>query len=214
MADVVKVLVEVKVILLDIGDHGDGGVELQKAGVELARFHDERLMTAHARAAADVVKLAADVHRGVKPGVQQHLGDHRGGGRLAVRAADVDGMVVALHQLAEQRRALHLRNAEPCGLGALGVVRADGGGIDDQVRAVHIFGMMADVHLDPLTFQHLCHIGSGAVGAGDGDPGLLQHPGQTAHGAAADADHVRPLALKIPDMRHNCLLRAQAKPAS
>ena len=212
VADVVQVLVEIEVILLDVGDDRDGGVELQEARVELACLHDERLMAAHARAAADVIELAADVHRGIEPGVQKRLRDHRGGGRLAVRAADVDGVRVALHQLAQQRGALHLRDAQARGFGALGVLRADGGGVDDQVRAVNVFGAVTDVHGDALVLEHLCRIGSGGVGAGDGDAGLLQHAGQAAHGAAADADHVRALAFVIPDMRHNCLLRAQHTP--
>ena len=114
--------------------------------------------------------------------------------------------------VSSERGTLHLRDAQARGLGALGVLRADGGGVDDQVRAVNVFGAVADVHGDALILEHLRRIGSGGIGAGDDDAGLFEHAGQAAHGAAADADHVRALAFVIPDMRHNCLLRAQHTP--
>ena len=184
-------------------------MELQEARVEFAGLHDEGLMAAHARAAADVIELAADMHGRIESGVQQHFGDHRGGGRLAVRAADVDGVVVALHQLAQQCGALHLRNAQSRSLGALGVFCADGGGVDDKIRAVDVLSLVTDVNLDALIVQRTGHIGACGVGAGNGQSGLFEHAGKAAHGAAADADHMRPLALEILNMRHNCLLHAR-----
>ena len=202
VGDIVDILIEIEVILFDVGDDGDGRVEVQKAGVELARFHDEGIVAADARAAADIIQLAADMHGGVKPRVQQHLGDHRCGGGFAVRAADVDGVAVALHQLPEQRGALHLGDAQFLGAHAFGVVFGDGGGIDDDVRAVHILRALADEHVNARLLQRVGHIGAGGIRTRDAHAELDQHAGQAAHRAAADADHVRAFARIIFDMRH------------
>ena len=80
-----------------------------------------------------------------------------------MRAADGDGALAALHQLPDEVAALHLRYAQPRGLGALGVVRRDGGGIDDQLRAAHVLRPVADEHFDATRFQRLGLVRAGAV---------------------------------------------------
>ncbi len=108
VGDIVEILIEIEMIFLDVGDDGDSRMEVQEAGVKLTGFHDEGVMPAHARAAADIIQLAADMHGGIKPGIDHDFGDHGSGGGFAVRAADVDGVAIALHELPQQRCALHL----------------------------------------------------------------------------------------------------------
>ena len=202
MGDVVDVLIEIEVILLDVGDDGDGRVELEEARVELAGLHDEGIVPADAGAAADIIELAADVNGRVKAGIQHRLGDHRGGGGFAVRAADVDGVAIALHELPQQRGALHLRNPQFLGAHALGVALRDGGGIDDDIRAVHVLCALADEDMDARLLERVGRIGTGGIGTRHAHTELDQHSGQTAHRAAADADQVRAPARIILDMRH------------
>ena len=202
MGDIVEILIEIEMIFLDVGDDGDGRMEVQEAGVKLTGFHDEGVMPAHARAAADIIQLAADMHGGIKPGIDHDFGDHGSGGGFAVRAADVDGVAIAFHELPQQRCALHLGDAQLLGAHAFGVVLRDGSGIDDEIRAIHIFRALADEHVNARLLQRVGRIGAGGVRTRDAHAELDQHAGQTAHRAAADADHVRAFARIIFDMRH------------
>ena len=202
--DVVYILVAVQMVLVDVEDDRHGGVEVQKTAVVLAGLEDE-LIPAAPRGAAQIVQFPADVYARVAPGGQKHLRQHRGGGGLAVRAADGDGALAALHQLPNEVAALHLRYAQPRGLGALGVVRGDGGGVDDQLRAAHVFRLVADKHLHAMRFQRFGFVRAGAVRAGDLVALVLQKARQPRHGAAAHADHV--YALHIAYLRHPVHLR-------
>ena len=103
------------------------------------------------------------MHGRVKARVEQHFGNHGRRGRLAVRAADVDGVAIALHQLTQQRCALHLGNAQLGGAGAFGVIRRDGGRVDDDIRAVHILGTLTDENVNSGFFQCVGHIGTGGI---------------------------------------------------
>lgn len=128
------------------------------------------------------------MHGGIKPGIDHDFGDHGSGGGFAVRAADVDGMAIALHELPQQRCALHLGDAQLLGAHAFGVVLRDGGGIDDEIRAIHIFRALADEHVNARLLQRVGSYRSRA----ESEPvtrnaELEQHAGQTAHRAAADA---------------------------
>ena len=95
--------------------------------------------------------------------------------------AAIGGGRLALHQLTQQRGALHLRNAQTGGLSALRVLCADGGGIDDKIRTMDVLGVVTDVYLNALIVQRTGHIGACGVGAGDGQPGLFEHAGVAAH---------------------------------
>ena len=119
-----------------------------------------------------------------------------------MRAADVDGVAIALHELPQQRGALHLRNPQFLGAHALGVALRDGGGIDDDIRAVHVLCALADEDMNARLLERVGRIGTGGIGTRHAHAELDQHSGQTAHRAAADADQVRAPARIILDMRH------------
>ena len=161
--DVVDVLVEIEVILLDVGHNGNRRVKLKETRVEFTRFHNECVMSADAGASADIIELSADMHGRVKARVEQHFGNHGRRCRLAVRAADVDGVAIALHQLTQQRCALHLGNAQLGSVGAFGVIRRDGGRVDDDIRAVYVFGTLTDENVNSGFFQRVGHIGTGGI---------------------------------------------------
>ena len=192
--DVVQILVEIQMILVDVEDHRDRGIEMPEAAAVFAGLGDERIAAAYARAAADRVQLAADVNARILARFDENLRDHRRGGGLAVRAGDADRLIERAHQPPQQHRALNLRNAQPLRLGALGVAFRNGGRIDHQIRAVDVFGAVADVNLYAQLFERFGLVGGVAVGAGHGTA-LLQHePRQPAHGAAADSDKMQMLS--------------------
>ena len=199
--DVVDVAVVVEMVLVDVQHDGHGGPELEEALPVLAGLHDEVPAVAGAGGAADEVQLPADVDGGVGPGGQERLGQHGGGGGLAVGAADADGEAVAGHQIADQVAALDLGNVKPGGLGALRVVRGDGGGVDHDVRAVDVLCGVADVDCDALLLEMVRLVGFRAVGARDLVAQLLQIARQARHGRSADADEVGVPALIVKDVR-------------
>ena len=118
-----------------------------------------------------------------------------------MRAADADGEVMPIHQLADQVAALDLGNAQAPGFAPFGVVRADGGGVYDDVRFAHVLGGMADIDLYAALLQVFRFVGRGAVGAGDRVAVLLKITGQPGHGASPDADEVNPFA---PIIKYVC----------
>lgn len=67
VADVGKIPVVIQMVFLYVGDDRDGRVELQKAGVKLAGFHDECLVPCPRACAADVIELAAMCTVGSSP---------------------------------------------------------------------------------------------------------------------------------------------------
>ncbi len=188
--DVVDVAKEVEVILVDVQHDGDRRVEVQEARVEFARLDDEVMPAAAAGRAADEVQLAADVNRWVSSRREKRLREHRRRGRLAVRAGDANGERHALHQLADQVTALDLRNAQPRGLRTLGVVLGDGGGVDDHVRAAHVFRALADVDFDALRGERIGLVRPRAVRTADGKALARQQRRQPRHGTSANPDKV------------------------
>ena len=116
-------------------------------------------------------------------------------------AADAHREGVTGHQLADEVATLHLGNAQPRGLGALRVVLGDGGGVDHDVRAPHVFRGVADEDPYALLLQMLGLVGGGAVGAGDLVAQLLQIPRQSRHRRPADADEMGATALVVKNVR-------------
>ena len=94
---------------------------------------------AEVRVAAALVELAADRERRVGAAVLQRHREHRGGGRLAVRAGDGDA-AVALHERRERLGPAHhaqpARRAPPTSSGLLGLDRRrDDDGVGARRRA-------------------------------------------------------------------------------
>ena len=188
--NVVDVPVVVQVILVDVGDHGHCGLEVQKALPELASLAEEVVAVALAGAAADEIQLAADVNRGIGAGGEEALGQHGCCRGLAVGAADADGEAVARHQLADQVAALDLGNAQARSFRTFDIFGGDRGGVDDHVRAVHVLRLVADVNLDALLREVVGLVGAGLIRAADDVTLLLEQARQTGHRAAANADKV------------------------
>lgn len=142
--NMVDVAVEIEVVGVNVEHDGHRGAQVEEAGVELARLGHKHAAPSDVRAAADKVQRASNMDGGVHAALHEHLGEHGGGGGLSVRAAHADGGVKPLHQLAQQRRPLNGRQAQALQLHALGVVGQNGHGVNHQIRAVHVFGMVAD----------------------------------------------------------------------
>ena len=178
-------------ILVDIEDHRNGGIEMPEAAAVFAGLGDECVAAAHARAAADRVQLAADVNARILARLDEDLRDHRRGGGLAVRAGDADCLIKRAHQPTQQHSALDLRNTQRLRLGALGIALRYGDRIDHQIRAVNVFGVVADINFYAQFFERFGLVGGVAIRAGHGAAPLQHEPRQPAHGAAADPDKVQ-----------------------
>ena len=129
-------------LAVDGGDHGDDRREQQERAVALVGFDDHVFAAAQARGGADVIHAAADDERGIEAGRGQHGGGHRGGGGFAVRAGDGDAVFQA-HQFGQHFRARNDGNFQPVRFDDFGIVAANGRGDHHDVRAVHVFGLMA-----------------------------------------------------------------------
>jgi hypothetical protein len=134
---------------VDVGHDRDVDVQREHRPVGLVGLDDEPL----ARAPVGVVpgrrEGASDQVRGLQVAAQQHVGDHRGGRRLAVRPGDRDRALQSA-QLCQQVGTRVVAQAAVARGGALGVVRRDGGRVDDldPVAGGHVGRVVADVDLD------------------------------------------------------------------
>ena len=144
-----------------------------------------------ARVAADHLEPAAHHHGGIEPGAGQELSRHRGGGGLAVGTADGDAVVEA-HDLGQHLAAPQGGQAEAAPGPHLGILRADGGGDDDEIGAPHLPRGVPDEDLDAQLGQAVGDLRTGQVAAAD----LVVHPqqdlGEAAHAGPADAHEVDP----------------------
>ena len=102
---------------------------------------------------------------------------------------------IALGKLPQGLAAFQLRDAQLSCPDPFGIVCFDGGAVDDQVGAFHVFSRLADGDWDAQLGQPLGKGGGGAVAAPDGIASGGQHLGQPVHGTTADADKVDDLVV-------------------
>ena len=192
--DVRLVLEEVQVVLLHVQDHGHRGIEEEEGVAVLAGFQNDGVPLAHPVAGAQQGQGPADHHGGVLLRRQEDVGAHGGGGGLAVGAGDAEGVGVALHDGAPGLGPLIDGDAPGHGPGDLGIAVMDGGGADHEVAVPQILGAVALGDGDAQGLQPLDGGAVAHVGALDLQAHAPQHLRQGAHGDAADADQVDPLA--------------------
>ncbi len=115
--------VEVQVVRLDVGHHGDRGPVIQEGAVRFVSFGDEDPRGAVGRIDAERRNVGADGEGRVQPGALQKHRDHRGGGGLAVRSGDGhhgvighgggQGLGAVQHRRARRRGPLRVRGCPP-----------------------------------------------------------------------------------------------------
>ena len=106
----------------------------------------------------------SDRQGGVRPCGKQDLGEHGGGGRLAVCAADSDRKAVVAHELTQKLRPCQGRDLHFLHSFILRIVRMNGGGEDRQVDVFRdVFSPLSDHDPDPGVFQGTGDLGSGPV---------------------------------------------------
>ena len=82
-------------------------------------------------------------------------------------------MGVPGRDLAQSHAPLHLGDAVLPGVGPLRVVGLDGGGIDDQLRPLHLLPLLGDGHGDAQLLQPIRELGPLPIRARDHVPLLL-----------------------------------------
>lgn len=180
------------VVQLDVEDDRDLGVVLLEAAVALVRLGDEDRALAVRGVGAEVGEVAADGVRGVEVQLGQGDGQHRRGGRLAVRTGHRDGAQPA-HERGERVGAVDDGDRQLGGAQQLRVVGADGAG-DDHARGVvrQMSGGVPDVDGRPQRPQCLGGTRLLGVAARDLGAALGEDLRDARHSGAADADEVRP----------------------
>src|SRR5579859_1195693 len=179
------VAVAIHVLAVNVGDHGENGRQLEKGAVALVSFSDQILRLAETRVGAHGVHAPADHDRGIEPAGCQNRSHHAGGGGFAMHAGDGDP-VFQTHQLGQHLRALDHRDKLGVRGGNFGVIAADGGAGDDDLRARDVFRAMA-FEDDGAFFRQAFGDGRGLkIGPGDFIAEREQDLGNAAHADAAD----------------------------
>jgi len=196
LPDLLDAGVEIQVVGIDIGHHGNGGGKNQERAVRFIRLGDEELPLAELGVGADGIQLAADDNGRIYPRVAENGCRHGGGGGLAVCAGNGDA-VLHPHQLGQHLRPGDDRYVQPPGLDNLRIVVVDRGGDDHHIHVLQVFRLVADA--DPCTEagEPLGDFGGAQIGAGNLVPQIEEHFGDAAHADAADADEVNFLYFPV-----------------
>ena len=78
-------LIGIHVIGIDVRDHRNHRLQVQKGGVRFVRLDDDEIAAAEPRVRTGGSQAAADHESGIKPALRKHARHEAGGGRLAVR---------------------------------------------------------------------------------------------------------------------------------
>ncbi len=136
MADVGQVLEEIQMVSVNIQNNPDLREQLQEAVGVLAGLRQEGLGVTDPHIAADGRQDAAHRDGGIQVSLHQDMGEHRGGGSLAVGAGHGDGGIIIPHQLPEKLGPGKHGNIFGLHSRELRVVRMDGGGVHHHVDIV------------------------------------------------------------------------------
>ena len=195
--DVGQILEEVQVVLLHVQNHRHGGEEAEEAVAVLTGLQDDGVPLAHlAHSVAGVEQGqgAANHHCGVRFRRHEDVGAHGGGGGLAVGAGHAQRVGIPLHDGAPGLGPLVHGEPAGHGTGDLRVAVVDGGGADHQIAVPQVFGVVADGHGNAQGPEVADRVALRHVGALDLEAHAPQDLCQGAHGYAADAHQVGPLA--------------------
>ncbi|OIQ72553.1 hypothetical protein GALL_458230 [mine drainage metagenome] len=143
--DLLQVAVVIQVLAINVGDHGEGGIQQQEAAIALVRLGHQEGPLAQLGVAADGAELAADDDGGINPALAEHLGDHAGGGGLAVGTGHGDAVLHA-HQFRQHLPPGDHGDLRRMGRHHLGVVAPHGAGDDHHLGTFDAGCRMADAN--------------------------------------------------------------------
>ncbi len=191
LLQVLEAAIALEVLAVDVRDHGVDRREQQERAIALVGLGDEQVAAADARAAAELRETPPDHDRRIQSRAIQHEADHRGRGRLAVRAGDGDALLLP-HHLCQQLAAQDHRDAAVDRLDDLRIRHAHGRRADDDVDVADVGGVMSLVEVEAKGLQVRGHGRCLQVRSAHVDSATQQNLGQRAHPAAADANEMRP----------------------
>ena len=183
----IECAVMVEMFGVDIGDDGNFGRQFQEGAVALVGLHHHPVALAHARIGAIGVDDAAIDNGRVEPAGFEQRAYHRSRRRLAMRAANSDGLPEA-HEFGQHLRAPYHRQQPLARRDKFWIVLADRGGNHQHLCTAEIFRLVADMAGNALVAQALHIRVFRLVGALHGVTQIVQHLRDAAHADAADAD--------------------------
>src|SRR5580658_5715431 len=191
----------IQMLTVDCSDHGDHRGQQQERAIALVRFDHHVLALANSGVRTHVTHSSPDDERRIKVSRGKYGGDHRSGCRLAMRACDCDA-VFQPHQFGQHLGARNHGDFQPIRLNHLNVVGPHSGRDHHDVRAVHVFRLMAFSNRGAEIPQPLRDGRNLQVGAGNGVARGKQNFGDAAHAAAANSDEMD--ALEIAECDVHC----------
>ncbi len=158
-----------------------------KEGIDvLARLADDDIRLSGAPVPADQRELSPDDGGRVLPGFQKNLRDHRGGRGFAVCSGDGDGLREMPRHHAEHHGPLHHGDSLVARRDQLRIILLDRRGVDDQLRALHVFGPLPHEDGDAVASDSGEGVGLAGIGTGQPVPFMQQDFGDRAHAGPAD----------------------------
>ena len=188
--DIIQRLEVVQMIRVDVEDDRDIRRQLEEGVHILACFAHDDVAVTDIAVAADEGQLAADDGGGIKAGADQHLAEHSGSGRLAVRTGYGDAAAIAAGDDPQHDAALDGRDPLLLRGDQLGIILLDCGGVNHQLCALDILGAVTHVHRYAVALDAVKGIALVHVRAGELKAFAVQDLGQRTHTRAADADEM------------------------
>ena len=189
---VIGLVIGAHVVAVDVGDDGDGRLQVEEGGVALVSLGDEEVALAETGVRAPRVEAPADDVGRIAACHREDARDEGGRGGLPVGARNRDAVTEA-HELSEHLGALHDRNALLLRLDVLGIGLPDGGGDHDDARAGDVLRLVPYRDFHPEAPEVLDGSVLGEIGSGYLISLVRKHLGYAAHSGAADADKMNSL---------------------
>ena len=190
-ADILDIFEKVQMVSIHVEDQADLREKTQETVGILAGFCDKGTGVAGTDISADRGQDSADGNRGITLGGEKNVGTHGGSGGFSVCSGDCDGSFVIFHHLSQKLCAGEHGEGAGSGLLVFGVVRVDGGSVDDNVGFFFYIGSSLSIEdLGAQIFKMPGEIAGFGVGTGDRKTFLQENFCQAAHADAADADEM------------------------
>ena len=210
-------LVRAEMIVVDVRDDRDHGLQMHERGIALVGFRDEVAPRAQTRIAVRALQPSADDERRVEAAFGEDARHEARGGGLAVSPRDRHRVSEA-HQLAEHFRSRNHRDAVRERRGDFRILAVDGARHHHDIRLSEILRGMARENPGAEAREPLGHGVRLQVRALYLVAEIEQHFGDAAHAGAADADQVNQMnaahavvhAETPPAARHRSASRVAA----
>ena len=177
-------------IVVDVGNNCEIGIQIEKIAAEFARFRNRRPGEGNA-SIAEIQSVSPDEVRGIFPRVPEDLRQHCGDCGLSVTPRNADSPGIKRENFPQQLASLENQFSVVAGGAQFRIVLCNRRIIDNDFRPADVFSGMADKNLHAGFCKPPCIIGHNGIASAHPTARFQAKPCQSAHADAPDPDKVK-----------------------